>query len=626
MARFVRSSSMVAGFVVALACGACGGGGEMFGASGSGGDGRSTGTAGAPSRGQLALAEAGGECRTAGDCKSGFCADGVCCRSDCSGACQSCAVEGSVGTCTNVPVGADPRNDCPDDGIASCGRDGSCDGTGSCALYAAGTICRAQSCSTSTVSHAGRCDGAGSCGAVTSDGCGPYMCNSAGNACRADCASNADCVGGAACVNGSCGPKPPGAACATAGDCASGFCAQGVCCSTACNGTCRSCAIAGSEGQCIDVPAGTDPLNQCADDGAASCGKDGTCDGAGACRPYASGTVCAGAACSGGTSMPARTCNGGGTCLMVVPASCGAYTCASTEACRTSCSGPSDCAPGTACMSGACVPPSNPTGGAGGGASGGGGGAGGAGGASAGAAGAVGAAGATGTGGATAGTGGTTSRGGTTGAGGAAGVGGAAGASGGAGGGIAGAGGCAGYAFCDDFEEGAAAAWTPVGGTWSVIADGSSVYRGANGSGNSIAGSSAWTDQTVEARVKVVQFGNAKPGSRGGVIARYANASSFYAFVVDGTGALRLLQDSDTPASHTGTCGKIDANLTSGTWHTMKLSVSGSGTVRLQTYLDGSAVHDCTSTSGTVAAGSIGANVYGTNTIVEFDDVKVSTP
>jgi len=216
----------VAGLVIAFAGGGCGGGGEERidpGAAGSGDGGH--GGHGGPSRGQLsALVEAGGYCATAADCKSGFCADGICCRSDCAGTCQSCSVEGSIGTCTNVPVGADPRHDCPDDGAASCGRDGSCDGTGACALYGAGTICRGQSCASSTVSHAARCDGAGACGTATSDSCGAYMCNASGDSCRASCISNADCVGGAACVNGSCGPKPPGAACGAAGDCASGFC------------------------------------------------------------------------------------------------------------------------------------------------------------------------------------------------------------------------------------------------------------------------------------------------------------------------------------------------------------------------------------------------------------------
>jgi len=80
------------------------------------------------------------------------------------------------------------------------------------------------------------------------------------------------------------------------------------------------------------------------------------------------------------------------------------------------------------------------------------------------------------------------------------------------------------------------------------------------------------------------------------------------------------------PAGRTGTCGKIDANLLAGSWHTLRLRVSGSTSVRLQTFLDGTVIHDCTSTSGTIPAGAVGAYVYGANTIVEFDDLKISTP
>jgi hypothetical protein len=277
--------------------------------------------------------------------------------------------------------------------------------------------------------------------------------------------------------------------------------------------------------------------------------------------------------------MPARTCNDGGTCLVVVPAACGAYACASSgDACRTTCVTAADCASGNVCTMGSCVPPSDPDAGAGGG------------------------------GGGTAGT---------TGSG---------GAGGGGAGGAGGSSGCPGAAFCDDFEDGDANGWVPIGGTWSVVSDGSSVYRGANGSGNSIAGSTSWTDQTVEARVKVVQFGNNKPGFRAGVIARYANATSFYVFLYDGSGALRLLEDGEIPATHSGACAKVDANLMAGSWHTLKLAVSGSTTVRLQTFLDGAPIHDCTSASGTVPAGAAGTYVYGSNTIVEFDDVRVSTP
>jgi hypothetical protein len=130
----------------------------------------------------------------------------------------------------------------------------------------------------------------------------------------------------------------------------------------------------------------------------------------------------------------------------------------------------------------------------------------------------------------------------------------------------------------------------------------------------------------VEARVKVAQFGNTKPGFRGGVIARYANATSFYVFLIDGSGALRLLVNDEMPAGRTGTCGKIDANRSPAAGTRSRLRVSGSTSVRLQTFLDGTAIHDCTSTSGTIPAGAVGAYVYGANTLVEFDDLKVSNP
>src|SRR5207253_1078867 len=111
-----------------------------------------------------------------------------------------------------------------------------------------------------------------------------------------------------------CTKKPNGASCSAPGDCASGFCEQGACCISACTGSCRSCALAGTAGTCTLVAAGDDPLGQCADSGASSCGTDGTCDGGGACRLYASGTTCGAASCTGSTFTPARTCSGTGTC------------------------------------------------------------------------------------------------------------------------------------------------------------------------------------------------------------------------------------------------------------------------------------------------------------------------
>jgi hypothetical protein len=596
-------------------------------------------------------AEIGAACAVAGDCKSGFCFDGICCRSDCSGLCQSCAQPGSVGTCMNVPVGADPRDECPDDGATGCLRDGFCDGTGACALYARGTICRAQTCTASTVTHAALCDGDGTCGATTADSCGQYLCGSDGK-CRSSCATAADCVAGAACVSGSCGPKPPGAPCTAGGECASTICAQGVCCKAACAGTCKSCAIPGSEGECIDVPSGSDPLAQCEDQGAMTCGNDGTCDGAGACRQYSGATACAPAACTGSTATPARTCNGAGVCLSALPVPCAPYACGGNGACRTSCSADADCVAPNVCVGTACVPPG--TGGAGGATGSGGaaatGGASGSGGTmgAAGSTGAAGTGGTTGSGGAagSAGTGGaagttggagssgTTGAAGASGTGGMTGTGGAAGSTGGAGrGGTTGTGGtgCAGYVFCDDFEDGDTVGWTPNGGTWSVIADGSRVYQGGNGNSFSLAGPPTLTDQTITARVKITQWGGTSTSYRAGIVARATDASNLYVFAIDASGALRLLKGTSSPSGTgaTGTCGKVSPTplATAGTWYTMQMKIAGTGAnVVITTYFNGTMIHDCQTSVGTLPAGPAGTYIYGPNTIAAFDDVRIAAP
>ena len=56
--------------------------------------------------GSCAKKAAGVACGVGGECLSGFCAQGVCCDSACGGTCQSCALAGTVGTCTNVAAGA----------------------------------------------------------------------------------------------------------------------------------------------------------------------------------------------------------------------------------------------------------------------------------------------------------------------------------------------------------------------------------------------------------------------------------------------------------------------------------------------------------------------------------------
>jgi len=56
-------------------------------------------------------------------CPSGYCVDGYCCNSACSGTCDACNLAGSEGTCSNIPDGQDPDNECDPfglQGIATC--------------------------------------------------------------------------------------------------------------------------------------------------------------------------------------------------------------------------------------------------------------------------------------------------------------------------------------------------------------------------------------------------------------------------------------------------------------------------------------------------------------------------
>src|SRR4028119_245469 len=62
--------------------------------------------------------------------------------------------------------------------------------------------------------------------------------------------------------------------------------------------------------------------------------------------------------------------------------------------------------------------------------------------------------------------------------------------------------------FTDNFEDGDAKGWTKSGGTWTVVSDGSQVYKQSSTSSDARAraGSTAWTNYAVQARVKALSF------------------------------------------------------------------------------------------------------------------------
>ena len=134
--------------------------------------------------------------------------------------------------------------------------------------------------------------------------------------------------------------------------CASGFVVDGVCCDTPSCGPCETCDVAKKErnefvGRCSAAKAGTDPHDDCADEGAPTCGKNGQCDGNRSCTLYARGVVCAaGRYCSGAGQCTAE----GGSCdgdhAVVAPdgtkSDCGSYKCEGST-CKTACMSKADC-------------------------------------------------------------------------------------------------------------------------------------------------------------------------------------------------------------------------------------------------------------------------------------------
>jgi len=76
----------------------------------------------------------GTTCSTGSECCSGHCVDGYCCNTACTETCKACNITGHLGTCTNIPDGQDPDNECS---ATECGT-GNCNGNGACGWYTSG--------------------------------------------------------------------------------------------------------------------------------------------------------------------------------------------------------------------------------------------------------------------------------------------------------------------------------------------------------------------------------------------------------------------------------------------------------------------------------------------------------
>lgn len=211
----------------------------------------------------------GESCAQGVDCKSGTCADQVCCDTVCTGVCFACDLPGKKGACTAIPKGLE---DSMCTGVAfACRGDGVCMSgvTGS-----AGTLC-----STDSACYTGACNGmcrlpdAALCAQAAE--CASLRCE--GNRCTA-CLNDNECPGNK-CVLGRC-KIADGGVCSDNGDCASSACepikrlcgkglgadcANGSECATSyCNATTSKCAACAPATQEDDCPSHMcDPNGSC---------------------------------------------------------------------------------------------------------------------------------------------------------------------------------------------------------------------------------------------------------------------------------------------------------------------------------------------------------------------------
>ncbi len=200
-----------------------------------------------------ATCDANGECieQAPMTCNGAVCADAVSCTGNCTGDmdCLETHYCAPSGMC--VPDG--------DDGDP-CARGDMCQ-SGFCA----DGVCCNTACNGVCVS----------CNQPTSVGmCTPYM---AGTDPQMECGVGMVCNGASnpMCIDED---RPNGEMCNDNLQCESGYCVDGVCCNAPCSGTCESCALDNTVGQCTPYPIGTDPVMEC--------GDNGFCNGASACANY----------------------------------------------------------------------------------------------------------------------------------------------------------------------------------------------------------------------------------------------------------------------------------------------------------------------------------------------------
>jgi hypothetical protein len=166
--------------------------------------------------------------------------------------------------------------------------------------------------------------------------------------------------------------------------------------------------------------------------------------------------------------------------------------------------------------------------------------------------------------------------------------------------------------FYDGFDAGTPR-WKVVSGSWSVVTDGSLVYKQATNTGTAraVTGESTWTTVRAQARVKALSFTGTD--NLVSLVGRYKDDGNFYQLAVRPT----KIELRKVVGGAWTTLVSQPFTLTTGKFYTVKLEAVGTA---LKGYVDGALKVSATDASH--ATGKVGFGTF--NGAAEFDDLTVA--
>lgn len=209
----------------------------------------------------------GADCSQGSQCASGYCVEGVCCDSSCTGTCQACTVafkgSGTNGTCGNIAPNTDPQNEC---------AAGDCNGLGACGAPP-GASPDGSACASGNTCSSGYCVDGVCCGSACTGLCQACTASKKGSGTNGTCGPidagidpDNECSAGHCNGAGTCATVivlGNGSGCSNNAQCSSGACVDGYCCDSLCTEACKSCNVPGSIGICNETTPGSCSLSTC---------------------------------------------------------------------------------------------------------------------------------------------------------------------------------------------------------------------------------------------------------------------------------------------------------------------------------------------------------------------------